>query len=125
MDENEKVGIDDILVVVDFVCDLASDVKATLADGKVTVSDAPRFFDNLFGIAKVGKALPQVDDQFLDLDPEEQEIINARVAEKLDFPEGAPKEVVKATIAVIVKSSSMIKAILNLVAVIKAAKNEV
>jgi hypothetical protein len=63
-----------------------------------------------------------VDDEFLDLSPEEEIEFEVFIAEKLDLPEGASKEIVKAVVKVIMRSSSMTKAVMELVEAIKAAK---
>jgi hypothetical protein len=115
----EKLGIDNLEAVGGFVCDLATDVMASLADGKVTLSDAPRFVDNLFGVPKMLKAVPSVDDEFLDLDPEEELQFEAFIAARLNL-EGASKDIVKGVVKVIMRSSSMTKAIMELVEAIKA-----
>lgn len=120
--ENEKLGIDNLLTVGDFACNMANDVIASLEDGKINFADAPRFVDNLFSLPKTLKAVPMLDDEFLDIDPEEQAIFEARIAEKLALPEGASKEIVKAVVTVIMRSASMTKAVMGLVDAIKAAK---
>lgn len=120
--ENEKIGIDSLLTVVDFVCDLANDGVASFADGKITFADAPRFMDNVFAIPKVVRVAGNVDEEFLDIDPEETAILEARVAEKLKFADGAPKEVSKAVVTVIFRSSSFVKSIIDLVKLLKSLK---
>jgi len=120
--ETEKIGIDNLLEVVDFVCDLANDGVASFADGKITVSDGARFIDNVFAIPKVIRAVPNVDNEFLDLDPEETAILEARVSEKLKFADGAPKEVSKAVVTVIFRSSSFVKSIVDLIHLLKSLK---
>ena len=122
MNEEQKIGIDNLLTVVDFVCDLANDGVASFADGKITIADGARFVDNVFAIPKVIKAAPAVDEEFLDLDPEETAILEARVSEKLKFADGAPKEVSKAVVTVIFRSSSFVKSILDLITILKSLK---
>ena len=118
----EKIGIENLKVVGGFVCDIANDAIASKADGKINWADAPRFFDNIFGVPRLIKSGPEVDDEWLDLDPEEEAEFEAFIASKLDLPEGAPKSIVKAVVKVIMRSSSMVKAVLELVNSIKALK---
>jgi len=118
----EKLGIENLEAVGGFACDLATDVMASLADGKVTMGDAPRFVDNLFGVPKMLKAVPLVDDEFLDLDPEEEAAFETFIGERLNLTDGPSKVIVKAVVKVVMRSSSMTKAVLELVEAIKAAK---
>jgi len=118
----EKIGIENLKVVGGYVCDLANDVIASAADGKISWSDAPRFLDNMFGVPKLLKSVPMVDDEYIDLDPQEEAEFEAFIAEKLNLPDGAPKGIVKAVVKLIMRSSSMVKATLELVAAIKALK---
>lgn len=118
----EKIGIENLKIVGGYVCDLANDVIAAAADGKITWSDAPRFLDNMFGVPKMLKSVPLVDDEYIDIDPEEEAEFEAFVAGRLNLPDGAPKSIVKAVVKLIMRSSSMVKAVFELVEVIKAAK---
>jgi hypothetical protein len=45
-----EFGIESLKIVGGFACGLAVDVKASLADGKINLADAPRFVDDLFKI---------------------------------------------------------------------------
>lgn len=121
--EDEKVGIDALLTATDFACELANDVIASLADGKITLTDAPRFIDNLFSLPSVIGKVKQVDKEYLDLDAEEEVIWQARIAEKLNVT-GATKEIINAVTKLIMKSAGMVKATLELVDVIKTSKLE-
>jgi hypothetical protein len=122
----KKIGIENLEIVGGFACGIVNDVLASLADGKINFADAPRFVDDLFKVPGMIKAVPGVDEEWLDIDEAETVAFETFVVSRLTLPENLPvevvKDVIKAVITIIMRASSMTKAVMNLVEKIKALK---
>lgn len=127
MPEEEKLGIEALKTVAGFACELANDVLASFEDGKFTISDVPRFLDDVIALPKTIKAIPSVDDEWLDIDDAEMAEFETFVVSRLKLPAGASTEeinaIIKAVIKLIMRLSSVTKAVLELVDAIKQLKN--
>lgn len=119
---DEKVGIDNLKVGLGFGIGIANDVIASIADGKVTLSDAPRFMDDLFKIPGVIKAAPAMLEEVIDVDDEENAEIKTFVREKLQLPNADVSEVVDASIDVIFYAGELVEKIMVLAEEIKRLK---
>jgi len=119
----ENVGIASIETVAGFFCGIGVDIEASLADGKFTVTDLARFLDDAMKIPGLIKALPNLDDEFLDLIPEENKEIVAFIKEKLNLPDADVTEVIEAIVSVVLSTSTVIKEVKTLVAAIKDLKH--
>ena len=120
----DEHGIENIVAVIGPICGVGVDLEAALADGKFNIpADLFRFVDDLLKIPGMVKALPMVDDEFLDLTPEESEEVVAFVKEKLKLPDADVTDVVAAGITAMLSTSVTIKAVMTLVEKIKALKH--
>jgi hypothetical protein len=126
MTEEEKFGIEALEVVGGAACDLVNDVLASLADKKFNLADFPRFLDNVVAIPRVIKSVPQIDDEWLDIDEEETVEFEEFVVARLKLPVAAPevqiKAIIKATVTLIMRLSSVYKGALSLAYALKALK---
>lgn len=121
---SEEHGIESIETVIGSLCGVGVDIEAALADGKFNMpSDLFRFVDDLLKVPAVVKALPTVDDEFLDLSATETETIIANVKLKLNLPNADVTEVVAAGIDAMLSTSATIRKVLVLVAAIKKLKH--
>ena len=119
----ENVGIASIETVAGFFCGIGVDIEAALADGKFTVTDLARFLDDAMKVPGLVKALPNLDDEFLDLTAEENEQIIAFVKAKLNLPDAYVTDVVAAIVDVVLSTSTTINKVKILVAAIKELKH--
>jgi hypothetical protein len=122
MDEENVLGTENIKVVFSFAFGIAEDVIAAKADGKINLADGPRFVDDLFRLPGLINAVPQVDDEYLDMTEAEAEEIKVFVREKLKLPAANVEEVVEAGFDVVMDASKMVQSILVMVEKIKALK---
>ena len=126
MTEEKKFGIEALEVVGGAACDLVNDVLASLADKKFNLADFPRFLDNAVAIPRVIKAVPEIDDEWLDIDDEEIAEFEEFVVSRLQLPATATekqiKAVIKATVTLIMRLSSVYKGALALAYALKALK---
>jgi len=119
----ENVGIASIETVAGFFCGVGVDVEAALADGKFTVTDLARFLDDAMKIPGLVKALPGVDEEFLDLTAEENQAIIEFIKAKLNLPDADVTEVVAAIVDVVLSTSTTINKVKTLVGAIKELKH--
>lgn len=118
-------GIANIETVVGFFCGIGVDVEASLADGKFNIpGDLVRFLDDAMKIPGLVKALPTVDDEFLDLSAEEAIAVEDFVRGKLNLPQADVTEVVTSAIAVMLSTSATVAKVKILVEKIKALKHQ-
>lgn len=126
MPEEKKFGIVALEVVGGAACDLVNDVLASLEDGKFTFTDFPRFIDNAVALPKVIGSVKDIDDEWLDIDEEETVEFETFVTERLKIPASATqaqvKGIIKATITLIMRLSSVYRGALALANAIKALK---
>lgn len=118
----DEHGIANIETTIGFFCGVGIDVESALADGKFTLTDMPRFLDDAMKIPGLVRAIPEVDDEFLDLSNDEQLAIIEYVKAKLNLPQADVTEVVAAAIDVMLSTSATINKVKILVAAIKALK---
>jgi len=122
----KQFGIVALETVGGAACDLVNDVLASLEDGKFNLADFPRFLDNAMGLPKVIKAVPEVDDEWLDIDEEEtiqfEDFVTARLKLPVTATEVQIKAVIKATVTLIMRLSSVYKGALSLAIAIKGLK---
>lgn len=123
----KKFGIVALEAVGGAACDLVNDVLASMEDGKFNLADFPRFLDNAIAIPKVIKAVPEVDDEWLDIDEEETAEFEAFVVGRLKLPVAATEKqiqaVIKATVTLIMRLSSVYKGALDLAFALKGLKS--
>ena len=121
--ENEH-GIESIETVIGALCGVGVDIEAALADGKFNIpSDLFRFVDDLLKIPAVMKALPNVDEEFIDLTDEESEKLVEEVKTKLNLPSADVTEVVASAMDALLSTSETIRKVMVLVENIKELKH--
>jgi len=119
----DEHGIANIETTLGFFCGIGIDVEAALSDGKFTLTDMPRFLDDAMKVPGLIRAIPEVDDEFLDLTEDEQVAIVEFVKAKLNLPQADVTDVVAAGIDVMLSTSTTINKVKILVAAIKALKH--
>ena len=120
---NEEIGTESIETTLGFLCGIGVDIEAALADDKFTLTDLPRFLDDAMKVPGVVRALPNVDDEFIDLTPEEEAAIVEMVKAKLNLPDADVTEVVAAAVDAMLSTSTTIRKGKILVEKIKALKH--
>ena len=121
--ENEH-GIESIETVIGALCGVGVDIEAALADGKFNIpADLFRFVDDLLKIPAVMKALPNVDEEFIDLTDEESEKLVEEVKTKLNLPSADVTEVVASAMDALLSTSETIRKVMVLVEKIKELKH--
>ena len=108
------IGIEETTDMAIFAARLGNAIDNTLADGKVTISDAT----NLFGVLSASKAAfensAQIPTEVKDLDADEINTLNYAFANELDlhndFIEGLAEEGVRLTLQLIAFASRIGKA---------------
>lgn len=121
--ENEH-GIESIETVIGALCGVGVDIEAALADGKFNIpADLFRFVDDLLKIPAVAKALPNVDEEFIDLTDEESDKLVEEVKTKLNLPDADVTEVVVSAMDALLSTSETIRKVMVLVEKIKELKH--
>ena len=121
--ENEH-GIESIETVIGALCGVGVDIEAALADGKFNIpADLFRFVDDLLKIPAVMKALPNVDEEFIDLTDEESDKLVEEVKTKLNLPDADVTEVVVSAMDALLSTSETIRKVMVLVEKIKELKH--
>ena len=117
-------GIESIETVIGALCGVGVDIEAALADGKFNIpADLFRFVDDLLKIPAVMKALPNVDEEFIDLTDEESDKLVEEVKTKLNLPDADVTEVVVSAMDTLLSTSETIRKVMVLVEKIKELKH--
>jgi len=81
-----KVGIDHVIIVMDFVLAVGTDVAVALDDKKLSLSEALSLSKEIPGAIAAIRAAPDLSAELADLDDEERAQIIAHFAEKFSLP---------------------------------------
>lgn len=82
-----------------FIARLGNSIDKTLADGKVTITDASYLFDPLFSAKAAFEGIDAIDDELADLDDfEAQELVNV-VKQELDLVDANTEELTEEGLA--------------------------
>jgi hypothetical protein len=97
---------------------------ASLKDGKITFTDAPRFVDDLFALPGLFRSAGGIDEEVIDMDAEEAAKMKALIMEELELDADAEdvEEIAADAFAIVVNGVKMTKSVMDLVAKIKARK---
>lgn len=81
----KKLGTQDLEEAIDFAFNLADAVESSLEDGKISLTDAPKFLKTFMSSAKAIEGINNIPAEIGDLDEEELERIVAKVKERFDI----------------------------------------
>lgn len=82
----EKIGIENLKVVLKAAADFGEQTAAVLEDGKIKTTELFNYIDELMQIPGVIKAVPNLKAEFKDLDENEQAELVSYVELELDLP---------------------------------------
>lgn len=124
MSDEQKKGIENFLIGLGFSIDIANDVIASLADGKITLTDGARFLDDLFKFPALIKAAPEIVGEAIDIDDKENAEIKAFIQARLSLPNANIQPVIDASVDVVFAAGELATKIMALVEAIKHIKDE-
>ena len=85
-EEKAKLGTKSIVVVMDAVLAIGTDIHDAMADGKITLPEILGMSKDLPGAISAIKAAPDLPGELADLDDAERDQIIAHFAEKFSLP---------------------------------------
>lgn len=115
MSENEKVGIDHIITVMDGILAIGTDLATALEDGKLSMVETIGLSKNIPAAIAAIKAAPDLPAEIRDLDDEERAQIIAHFSEKFDLPNDELEQRVEKLFAISVNVAEQAVEIVGLV----------
>jgi len=107
---SEVKGIQNLKELADFVLGIGNGVSASLADGKMGLTDLLHFQGAVFTALPAFQGIDQVDEEFFDLSETEKAELNAYVASKLQLAPGHAKveQIVESVLTIVVEFKALI-----------------
>ena len=108
--ENDKVGIENLKELADFVLALGNGVSLSLVDGKISLTDLANFSSLPFKIIPAFQGIENVDDEFFAMTEEQKEELKAHLAAKLslDVSHESIEQIVESVLKVIIDLKGLI-----------------
>jgi hypothetical protein len=113
-------GVRSIIIVMDTILDIGTDIAAALDDKKLSISEGLSFSKHIPGAIAAIKAAPDLPGELKDLDAAEREEIIAHFAGKFDLPNDQIEDRVEKLFAVAVNLSIEVVAIVDVVKAFRA-----
>lgn len=106
-----EIGIDETLDVVNCGIDIANSTISALEDGKITFTDAPKFFGLVFSVPKAISGINLVPAELENLNAEELTQVIEAVKTKLNVADEKAKVIAEKSIKVLYQVYDLIKTI--------------
>jgi hypothetical protein len=113
--EQRKAGIDGIVVVMDLILDIGTDIAAALEDKKLSLPETIALSKHIPGAIGAIKAAPDLPAELADLDDEERAQIIAHFAERFSLPSAEMEQRVERLFGVAVNFGEQIVETVELV----------
>lgn len=105
-----SIGIEETKDVVLFATLFADSIIKSLADGKITITDAPYFFNAMIKLPKAISGIEKVPAEISDLDENEMKELIQIVKDNLGVPTDQCKTIVEKSLTLVYAAFDLIKA---------------
>ncbi len=111
---SEKMGVQDLIELLDFLIALGHAVDRSLADGKMSAEDMLHLIPVMTSAGPALGGLMNVPKEIADMSAEESEMVYKHIEQKFDIANDKVEEIVETSLAVAVSIYGLVKKIMDL-----------